>query len=42
FLTDNKTYLKFAAQDGYVHLTEVQLEGKKQMDIGAFLRGVKL
>ena len=42
FLTDNKTYLKFAAQDGYVYLTEVQLEGKKQMDIGAFLRGVKL
>jgi len=42
FLTDNKTFLKFAAQDGYVYLTEVQLEGKKQMDIAAFLRGVKL
>jgi len=42
FLTDNKTYLKFAAQDGYVHLTDVQLEGKKQMDIAQFLRGVKL
>ncbi|HVW98618.1 MAG TPA: methionyl-tRNA formyltransferase [Mucilaginibacter sp.] len=42
FLTDNKTYLKFAAQDGYVLLTEVQLEGKKQMDIESFLRGVKL
>jgi methionyl-tRNA formyltransferase len=42
FLTDNKTYLKFAAHDGYVHLTDVQLEGKKQMDITQFLRGVKL
>lgn len=42
FLTDNKTYLKFAAPDGYVHLTDVQLEGKKQMDIAQFLRGVKL
>ncbi|SHN00474.1 methionyl-tRNA formyltransferase [Mucilaginibacter sp. OK098] len=42
FLTDNKTYLKFATQDGYVHLTDVQLEGKKQMDIAQFLRGVKL
>jgi len=42
FITDNKSYLKFAAQDGYVVLTEVQLEGKKQMDIEAFLRGVRL
>lgn len=42
FLTDNKTYLKFAAADGYVYLTDVQLEGKKQMDIAQFLRGVKL
>jgi methionyl-tRNA formyltransferase len=42
FLTDNKTYLKFAANDGFVSLTEVQLEGKKQMDIESFLRGVKL
>ena len=42
FLTDNKTYLKFAANDGFVSLTEVQLEGKKQMGIGEFLRGVRL
>jgi len=40
--TDNKTYLKFAAADGFVSLTEVQLEGKKQMDIAAFLRGTRL
>lgn len=42
FVTDNKSHLKFAAQDGYVVLTDVQLEGKKQMDIGSFLRGVRL
>jgi len=42
FLTDNKTYLKFAAQDGYVLVTDVQLEGKKRMGIEEFLRGVKL
>jgi methionyl-tRNA formyltransferase len=42
FLTDNKTYLKFAAQDGFINVTDVQLEGKKRMEIGEFLRGVKL
>jgi methionyl-tRNA formyltransferase len=42
FLTDNKTYLKFAAQDGYVLATDVQLEGKKRMGVEEFLRGVKL
>ncbi len=42
FLTDNKNYLKFAAADGFVSVTEVQLEGKKQMDIKEFLRGNKL
>lgn len=42
FLTDNKTYLKFAAQDGFISVTDVQLEGKKRMDIKEFLRGVKL
>jgi methionyl-tRNA formyltransferase len=42
FLTDNKTYLKFAAADGFVSLTDVQLEGKKRMGIDEFLRGVRL
>jgi methionyl-tRNA formyltransferase len=42
FLTDNKTFLKFAAADGFVSLKEVHLEGKKQMDIEQFLRGVRL
>jgi methionyl-tRNA formyltransferase len=42
FLTDNKTHLKFAAKDGFINVTDVQLEGKKRMTIGEFLRGVKL
>jgi methionyl-tRNA formyltransferase len=42
FLTDNKTHLKFAAQDGFISVTDVQLEGKKRMGVEEFLRGVKL
>jgi methionyl-tRNA formyltransferase len=42
FITDNKTYLKFATTDGFISVTDVQLEGKKRMGIGEFLRGVKL
>jgi methionyl-tRNA formyltransferase len=42
FLSDNKTYLKFVATDGFVSLTDIQLEGKKRMGVGEFLRGVRL
>jgi methionyl-tRNA formyltransferase len=42
YLTDNKTYLKFAAADGFVSLTDVQFEGKKRMGVEEFLRGVRL
>ncbi|WP_448697972.1 methionyl-tRNA formyltransferase [Mucilaginibacter sp. AW1-3] len=42
FLTDQKTYLKFACLDGFIAVTDVQLEGKKRMGIEEFLRGVKL
>lgn len=42
FETDNRTYLKFAAADGYIHITELQLEGKKRMTIEEFLRGFRL
>ena len=42
FLTDNKTFLKFACKDGFICPTDVQLEGKKRMGIKDFLRGVKL
>jgi len=41
FLTDNKTYLKFAAADGYIHVMEIQLEGKKKMMMDEFLRGYR-
>jgi methionyl-tRNA formyltransferase len=37
--TDGKTYLRWAASDGYVRATELQLEGKKKMPIADFLRG---
>jgi methionyl-tRNA formyltransferase len=39
YFTDGKTYLKFATQDGYLHVKELQLEGKKRMDVQSFLRG---
>ena len=39
FLTDHKSYLKFAAKDGFISLKEIQLEGKKRMEIEDFLRG---
>ena len=38
-VTDNKTFLKFACNDGYISVTELQLEGKKKMTIEDFLRG---
>jgi len=39
--TDKKNFLKFAAADGYVYLDEIQMEGKKKMLIGDFLRGYR-
>jgi methionyl-tRNA formyltransferase len=41
FETDSKTYLRFAANNGYVYLDEIQLEGKKRMKVQVFLRGHK-
>ena len=42
FFSDNRNFLKVSATDGFVHLTDVQLEGKKRMGIEEFLRGVRL
>jgi methionyl-tRNA formyltransferase len=39
--SDGKTWLKFAAKDGYILLKDVQLEGKKRMPIEDFLRGYR-
>ncbi|WP_245957495.1 methionyl-tRNA formyltransferase [Chitinophaga flava] len=41
FDTDQKTYVRIAAPDGYLYLDEIQLEGKKRMDITTFLRGYR-
>nr|WP_294901240.1 methionyl-tRNA formyltransferase [uncultured Pedobacter sp.] len=42
FLSDGKTYLKFATQDGFISVKEIQQEGKKKMLIEDFLRGIRL
>lgn len=39
--TDGKTFLRFAATDGYLYLHELQLEGKKRMNVEDFLRGFR-
>lgn len=39
--SDKKTFLKFACADGYIHVKEIQLEGKKKMGIEEFLRGYR-
>ncbi|HZI53652.1 MAG TPA: methionyl-tRNA formyltransferase [Chitinophagaceae bacterium] len=39
FETDKKTFLKFACANGYIHVKELQLEGKKKMNVEDFLRG---
>jgi len=41
YQTDQKTYLHFACSDGYIQVVDMQLEGKKRMDIGEFLRGYR-
>ena len=41
YVTDKKTYLKFACTDGYILVTELQLEGKKRIGINEFLRGYR-
>ncbi len=40
--TDGKTFLKVACQDGYLHILQLQLEGKRRMSTGDFLRGTNL
>lgn len=41
FETDHRSFLKFACADGYLHLRDIQLEGKKRMMIEDFLRGFR-
>jgi methionyl-tRNA formyltransferase len=39
--TDGKTWLRFTGSDGYIYIDEMQLEGRKRMDIADFLRGYR-
>jgi methionyl-tRNA formyltransferase len=41
FVSDGKTYARFACSDGYIQLNDIQWEGKKRMPIADFLRGYK-
>lgn len=41
FVTDGKTFAKFACSNGYIQLNDIQWEGKKRMPIADFLRGYK-
>lgn len=38
-LSDGKSYLKVAVQGGHIHLSTIQLAGKKRMEVSEFLRG---
>lgn len=41
YITDGKTFLSFATEDGSLSITSLQLEGKKRMHIEEFLRGYR-
>ncbi len=41
FETDGKSFLRFACIDGFINVTELQLEGKKKMNTTDFLRGYR-
>ena len=40
-LTDGKKFLKVATKDGYLHLLQIQVPGKKRLSIEDFLRGFR-
>lgn len=40
-LSDGKTYLAVATQDGAIAITDLQLAGKKRMDVRSFLLGFR-
>jgi methionyl-tRNA formyltransferase len=41
FETDQQTFLRYACNDGYINIIELQLEGKKKMGVKDFLRGYR-
>lgn len=40
--TDGKSYLKIAVQGGFLSLLEIQIAGKKRMNVADFLRGARI
>ena len=40
-LSDGKTYFAIATQDGAIAITDLQLAGKKRMDVKSFLLGFR-
>lgn len=40
-ISDYKSYLKIATLDGFVHITELQVQGKRRMPTRAFLNGFR-
>ncbi len=41
-ISDGKTFLKVACTNGFIHIKELQMSGKKRMLIEEFLRGFKM
>lgn len=41
FETDRETFLRFACNNGYINIIDLQLEGKKKMNVKDFLRGYR-
>ena len=39
FETDGQTFLRFACTNGYIEVIELQIEGKKKMNVQDFLKG---
>lgn len=42
FHSDNKSYLRIACQDGFIDVLELQMQGRKRMEITAFLNGYSI
>lgn len=40
-VTDNKSYMKIAIKEGFLYLEDLQLSGKKRMDVKSLLNGYK-
>lgn len=41
-VTDNRTFVKIACRDGYVAIDDIQMAGKKRMNVASFLCGNKM